>query len=167
MKVFKIVVLIVLFSSLTASKPHKYYVSITNIEYVQESESLQIITKIFIDDLQEALRERYDTFLEFDEINESVKAEEYLKKYFSKKFSIKVDGELVSYDFIGKEYDIETLVCYIEVTNVNSFKTIEIKNEVLMDLFPEQQNIIHLKTESTRRSIILEKDESVGVLNFN
>jgi uncharacterized protein YuzE len=70
-------------------------------------------------------------------------------------------------DYIGKEYDTDMLVAYIEVKDVKELKTIEIENKVLMEMFPEQQNIIHLKTPESRRSLILDKDEPSGKLKFN
>ena len=37
---------------MASSSAHKFYVSITKIEYVASQQSLQIITKIFIDDFE-------------------------------------------------------------------------------------------------------------------
>ena len=54
MKYFRIAILVVLFPLITGSTTHKYFVSITKIEYVAVSEDLQIITQIFIDDIEES-----------------------------------------------------------------------------------------------------------------
>ena len=37
---------------------HKFYASTTRVEYVPQEQSLQIITEIFTDDIQQALTER-------------------------------------------------------------------------------------------------------------
>ncbi|MEH6407301.1 MAG: DUF6702 family protein, partial [Leeuwenhoekiella sp.] len=39
---------------------HKYYFSVTQVDYDKSSQSLQIISRIFYDDLQAALQQRYD-----------------------------------------------------------------------------------------------------------
>jgi uncharacterized protein YuzE len=150
----------------SASPVHKFYVSITKIEYVKEKSTLQIITKIFIDDIEDALQKRYDTSISLDTKKETEAADEDLKKYILQKITIKVNGKPVTLDYIGKEYDTDMVVAYIEVKNVKELKTIEIENKVLMDMFPEQKNIIHLKTSKSRRSLILDRDEPSGKLNF-
>ena len=52
--------LLVLFLMLTCAftYPHKYYVSITQVEYVQEKESVQIIIQMFTEDLEKLIHER-------------------------------------------------------------------------------------------------------------
>ncbi len=167
MKYFKIYLLLFLFPLVTASTSHKFYVSITAIEYVEDQQSLQIITKIFIEDIEQALQERYDSSISLATKKETEDDANYLSDYILQKLKIKVNGELVTLNYIGKEYDLDILKAYIEIENVTEFKTIEIENRILIDKFSEQQNIIHLKTSSSRRSLILDNDNPKGVLNFN
>jgi hypothetical protein len=134
---------------------------------VKEKKSLQIITKIFTDDIEDALQHRYDPSISLDTKKETEAADEYLQKYILQKLNIKVNGKPVQLNYIGKEYDLDMLVAYIEVTNVPNLKSIEIENKVLMEMFPEQQNIIHLKTTNSRKSLMLDKDESSGKLKFD
>jgi len=151
----------------SATPAHKFYVSITKIEYVKEKNSLQIITKIFTDDIEDALQQRYDTSISLDTKKETEAVDEDLKKYLLQKMIIKVNGKTVRLDYIGKEYDTDMLVAYIEVKDVKELNTLEIENKILMEMFSEQQNIIHLKTPKSRRSLILDKDEPSGKLKFN
>lgn len=167
MKNFKFLLLLLVFPIISAAPVHKFYVSITKIEYVKEKSSLQIITKIFIDDIEDALQQRYNASISLHTKKETEAADEGLKKYILQKINIKVNGKLVKLDYIGKEYDTDMVVAYIEVKDVKELKTIEIENKVLMDIFPEQQNIIHLKTPKARRSLMLDQDEPKGKLDFN
>ncbi len=167
MKYFRILLLLLIFPLISATSAHKFYVSITKIEYVKEKKSLQIITKIFTDDIEDALQHRYDPSISLDTKKETEAADEYVQKYILQKLNIKVNGKPVQLTFIGKEYDVDMLVAYIEVTNVPNLKSIEIENKVLMEMFPEQQNIIHLKTTNSRKSLMLDKDEPSGKLKFD
>ncbi|KJJ38439.1 DUF6702 family protein [Aequorivita vladivostokensis] len=167
MKYFRILLLLLIFPLISATSAHKFYVSITKIEYVKEKKSLQIITKIFTDDIEDALQHRYDPSISLDTKKETEAADEYVQKYILQKLNIKVNGKPVQLNYIGKEYDLDMLVAYIEVTNVPNLKSIEIENKVLMEMFPEQQNIIHLKTTNSRKSLMLDKDESSGKLKFD
>lgn len=166
MRYLRIFILLLVFPLISATSAHKFYVSITKIEYVKEKNSIQIITKIFTDDIENALRQRYDRSISLDSKKETEDADENLKNYILQKIKIKVNGKLVQLNYIGKEYDTDMVVAYMEVAGVKELKTIEIENKILMDVFSEQQNIIHLKTSKNRRSLLLKKDEPSGILKF-
>lgn len=167
MKYFRILVLLLIFPLFLATTAHKFYVSITKIEYVKEKKSLQIITKIFIDDIEDALQQRYDSSLSLGAKKETKTTDENVKRYILSKLKIEVNEKPVKLDYIGKEYDVDMLVAYIEVANITDLKSLEVENKILMEMFPEQQNIIHLKTPNSRKSLMLDKDEPNGVLKFN
>lgn len=167
MNFLRIFLLLLVFPMVSGAPAHKFYVSITKIEYAKEKNSLQIITKIFIDDIEDALQQRYGASVSLDTEKETKMADEDLKNYILQKINVKVNGKPVKLNYIGKEYDIDMVVAYIEVTGIKSIENIEIENKVLMELFPEQQNIIHLKTPNNRLSLILDKEEPKGVLEFD
>ncbi len=146
---------------------HKFYVSVTQIEYREEQKSLQIISRIFIDDIEEVLKKRYDETIELVSDKHEEKVDQYLTTYLKQKLSITVNGEEVFFDFIGKEYDNDLVLCYLEVKNIESLRTIVVSNQVLMDFFDDQQNIIHVKKQKKRKSLILEKEKDQGMLKFS
>lgn len=166
MKFLRIIILLLVFPMLSAASVHKFYVSITKMEYVKDKSSLQITTKIFTDDLENALRKRYERNIFLDSKKETTRSEVDLKKYILQNIRIKVNGKSVQLNYLGKEYDTDMLVAYMEVNGISDLKSIEVENTVLMEVFTEQQNIIHLKTPKSRKSLILEKDEPSGKLRL-
>ena len=166
MNYLPILLFVLVFPLLSGTPAHKFYVSVTKIEYVKEKNSLQIIAKIFTDDIEDALQEFSAAPISLDTKKETEATDENIKKYLLQKIRIKVNGKPVILEYIGKEYEVDMLVAYIEVKNLKDLKTIQIENKVLMEIFPEQQNIIHLKTSNNRRSLILDKDEPSGSLKF-
>ncbi len=167
MKFLKIILLVLIFPLITGSTEHKFYVSITKIEYVAESEFLQIITQFFLDDIEEVLRKRYRPDVSLGTKKETKEDVALLKKYILQKLKISVNGTPVKLDYLGMEYDIDMVRSYIEVTGVKEFKSIEIEFNALTEIFTEQQNIIHFKSSNNRKSLILDIDNPKGVLNFN
>ncbi|MFS4483785.1 DUF6702 family protein [Hyunsoonleella sp. 2307UL5-6] len=167
MKSFNFFLLIIIvFIGSSFSTLHKYYISNTQIEYVKDVKSVQIITRIFIDDLENVLKERYDESLTFD--NENATAiDDYLEKYLGEKLNIKIDDKTVKLRFLGKEIDMGIVKCYLEIENIKHISKIEITNEILFDLFEEQQNIIKLNINSKKKSYVLTKQKDNAVLNFN
>ncbi|MEX0361780.1 MAG: DUF6702 family protein, partial [Allomuricauda sp.] len=70
--------LLLLFSFTTV---HKFYLSVTNVVYSEKSASFQITSRIFIDDLDDVLEERYGIKTELATKNEAPVADTYIEKY--------------------------------------------------------------------------------------
>ena len=123
----RIVLLALVFMSMSAFTLHKYYVSVSEVNYVKEEQAVQIITRLYIDDFEAILKQRYDEKASL--INTSGVSSltmSYIKKYFKKKFVITINGEKKAFNFIGKEFEDDMILCYIEVPNIESIKTIKI-----------------------------------------
>ena len=147
---------------------HKFYLSVTNINYSEKDDAFQVTTRIFVDDMEEVLKERYGIDAKLATKEESVLADEYIEKYLRTKFLVYLDGEQFVYDFLGKKYDNDVVIFYIELPDVglNTLKKMEIENEILTDLFDEQKNVVHVKWKGNKRSFVLIKSDAKGMLNL-
>lgn len=163
----KIVYCLVICFFFTGFNTHKFYVSTTKVNYVKEKKSIQIISKIFVDDLEQVLQERYSSRVQLDSKRETELDQNYLIEYVLQKLKFKVNGNDAPLIYIGKEYDIDILHIYLEIEEVKLLESIGIENKILLDLFPEQQNIIHFSNEKNKRNLILDKNRPNGLLNFN
>lgn len=147
---------------------HKFYVSVTNINYSEKDDALQITSRIFIDDFERVLEERYGlkTYLATDD--ESELADDYVEKYIRAKFAVLVDGENKDFTFLGKKYDNDVMVCYMEVPEVDfaNIESMAVQSDILTDLFEDQQNIVHFKFNGRKKSFVLARDNNKGMLNL-
>ncbi|GAA3624029.1 DUF6702 family protein [Flavivirga jejuensis] len=146
---------------------HKYYISVTQINFIEEKQSVQITTRIFIDDFESLLRERYDETITLAGKDEPKTNDTYIDSYLNEKIKVKINDEEVNLVFIGKEYDADIMRCYLEIERVDTIKSFEISNKVLFDLFEEQQNIIKTKINSKQKSFILTSQNDNSLLKFN
>ena len=161
-------IIILLFLPLVAFKvTHEYYVSVTEIEHVKEQQSLQIVSRVFIDDLEKMLRERHDESIILNVGKNETLIDNYIKRYYSNKLKITVNGKAVSFEYLGKEYEDDIVFSYLEVTGVAEMNSIEVVNEILFDILPEQQNIVKVKTADENKSFILIPANKSRLLNFN
>ncbi|MFH6768005.1 DUF6702 family protein [Gaetbulibacter aquiaggeris] len=167
MKRIKIFLLIVILPLMAFSGFHKYYISVTQVDYIQEKRSVQITTRIFIDDFENILRERYNENIVLAGKEETKEVNKYIETYLRNKIRVRINDKDMSLIFIGKEYDVDIIQCYIEIQNVTQVKSIEITNEVLFDLFEDQQNMIKTKINSKQKSFLLNQNNKTAVLNFN
>ena len=167
MYTFKHLSLLFLVPLLAFTAVHKYYVSVTQIDFLPEKQAVQITSRIFIDDFEKLLRTRYDEKITLATKNESPTTDRYIEKYLNEKLKLKINNKDVTLTFLGKEYDTDVIKCYLEIENIKTIKTIEISNKVLFDIFSDQQNIIKTKINSQQKSFILIPQNSSNLLTFN
>lgn len=153
----------VIFTGGTLPVDHEFHFSRCEIDYSKEDDALQISLRIFIDDLEEAiLKEKKIGDLKLCTKKESDNAEEVLLEYLKSKFIINIDGTLGELNFIGKETsdDLMAVWCYFEVPNASPKNEILIENNVLMELFDDQKNMVVLKVESSKEHFLFQKGDS-------
>jgi len=153
----------------TADDLHEFHVSKCIVEHSQDDQALQISLHIFIDDLEEALEKQGVDSLFLCTKKESKKADEYLYDYFQKKIQFEVDQEALSYNYIGKEpsEDLQAIWCYLEIENITNYEEINISNDLLMELFDDQKNIINFKIDGKPKGYFLfQKGKSRETIQF-
>ena len=137
---------------------HKYYVSITEITQNTEANVLEISSRFFINDLNDALQNAYNKNFELGTEKELEATDNKLKLYFLSHFKIKINGKWVPVKFIGKDFDgYDIVYCYFEVATPEKIKGITIKNTSLMELFPDQENLIKMNINNIQKSMKLVK----------
>src|SRR5680860_166309 len=85
----------------TDNTDHKFYVSVTEIEYNAKAHSLQIISRVFIDDLEKLLQARYDESIHLSKNGDSEKVSDYIKNYLVQKMQVQLDGKPYKMNYIG------------------------------------------------------------------
>jgi len=159
-------VLTVLIFVLTSFAKHEEYYSITNIQYKENEKTLQITMRLNTDDLEVTLRKFYGQSLELHTDREIAQANELIEEYIKQKFNLTIDGTLINYDWIGKEFEKDSIYLYFEVQNVEPFKTVEIRNACLIDAIPSQENIVKFKAFETYKSLVLNKQKDTEAIIF-
>lgn len=143
---------------------HKFYVSIYQINYATEKKMLQITSRIFVDDLNKMLSEKYKTKVNLGEKEESIQDVELMKKYIFENFKITVNGKPKTIHFANKEMEGNVLICYYNVKEIPKIKTMEIINTVLLDFNEEQQNIVHTNVSGSKKSFLFSGANAKGLL---
>lgn len=162
------ILLLILSPLLLGFAVHKFYVSVTQVEYYNPDQAIQITSRVFVDDLEKALLERYDARLSLGTTGEGKDADAYINRYLKAKFAVRINGEPVEYTFLGKKVENDLLVLFVEVSNISlsDLTSVEIQNEILMDVYEEQKNIVHFRFGDLKKSYVLLREKSTGMLNF-
>lgn len=164
-KIFALLLILVLASSF-AKKDHETYLSVTEIEYKEDKNSLQIISRVFIDDLEDVLSKRYQQEISLSYKEDLEKNKAVMERYINKKLHITINGKKQPLKLLGSKFDADQIVMFIEGTNIQKFDKITVENLILTDLFDSQKNIVHVKKGEEIESMLLVKGNGSKTINF-
>lgn len=146
---------------------HPFHVSVMDMEHNAETHSIEVSHRIFLDDLEFGLKkfhklERLDTYKPAD----PEELDRLIGEYLKKKVFVVIDGQDMTFNFLGSELEGDARWCYYEIKDVSSVKEIEITNVALMDVFDDQQNIVHFKNNGVMKSYKLDINTKSKTFNF-
>ncbi|HIP49690.1 MAG TPA: hypothetical protein EYG92_12100 [Lutibacter sp.] len=158
--------LLLLLLPLLSFSLHKEYYSLTKIDYNQKEETVQITMKLFTNDMELVLNKHFNKVLELDTQIEIAEADHLLETYLKQKFTIAIDDVQLNYSFIGKEFEKDALFVYLEIKKIKQIHQIEIQAAMLIEEFPEQENIIKVNINEQRKSLFLTNRNDKALLKF-
>ena len=145
---------------------HEFYLSITQIEYNPESKSLEVAINLTGHDLEYVLEKSGAPKMNLGSTElEHKDADNYIQKYLLKMVAFYINDSLYEYSFIGKEvHKDDNVWLYIEVLHVDKPDIITMKNAVLSDYFPKQQNHVHVKCFQSSSTTVFMNGNFKGVI---
>ncbi|MFA5299143.1 MAG: DUF6702 family protein [Lutibacter sp.] len=162
----KKLILILVTLPLLAFSMHKYYVSLCEIEYIAAQQSLQITLGVNLEDLEFTLDKNSGKQLNLADKTEIQNVDVYYKKYLNEHLSIAVNGKNLGYKYLGKEYDGDVVRFYLEISDIKELKSIEVTNNILIENFPDQKNIVKIKVKDFNKTFYLSKSNDKDLLKF-
>ncbi len=124
--------------------PHEFFVSILTIRHSPATRTLDLTWRMTAHDIEHALEPRGE--LKLGSTKEHPKADSLLNRYCMEHLTLSQEKQL-TWKWIGKELDGETLYCYLQIENVNTPNDLLVSNTLLQDVFAEQQNLVHVEGE--------------------
>lgn len=140
---------------------HDIHLSKCAIEYKEKEKTLDIQWHIWLDDLALGLQQFGVGDLQLLTGNEVVSADEKLLKYLQTKMSLSINGRPVQFSWKKKEASEDLLAVWVhlEVKNVTSLNSIKVQNCILMEIYNDQQNIVHIKMQDGRQGYLIFEEE--------
>lgn len=145
-----------IFSNFAA--PHPIHIAISEVHYARESQSLQVMHKIFIDDLEDHIKrieaqKGKEISLFLASKKEVADADTYIESYVRNHFTIKADGKVLTGKYLGKEYETDAAWIYVEIENTAQPRQVEITSTFLMDFHSDQTNFVHFNIGGQKKSL--------------
>jgi hypothetical protein len=166
MNKIKIVLLMIMFALFSAFTVHKFYVGVFQIDYFKQKKAVQITARLFIDDLEKALYKKHNKHFYLTTKDEISDANSYIASYLSEKLKIKINNKVQILQFLSKEQEDNIVICYLKIPFKNNLKELDIYNNVLSDIFDEQQNLIHLNINGDKKTLLFTNTETNQKLKY-
>lgn len=133
-----------------------FYSSMTKVDYVEGSKTLKFTTKMNTDHVSEAIH-----------INPNTAGfEAEVKKYVNRNFDVYVNGAPKTLTFTGSQVNGESVWVYFETGGVDEINTLKIKNAILLDAFPKQNNVLNVAYKGKQKTMSFLRGREVNQIEF-
>jgi ABC-type microcin C transport system permease subunit YejE len=147
---------------------HPIHISVTEIEFDEKEKSLEIMMRVFMDDLEVTLRnDTRQADLDVLEAHKNKTLDPIVSAYLKKQFKITLDNKVYDLSYLGHEEEGDAFIFYIEVQKVKKFKTIQIQNSIIMETHDDQSNLVHVTVREKVKSLRLTRNNPTDKLTFD
>lgn len=145
---------------------HPFYLSVSELKYDSQKKLLQISVKQFTNDLEEVLAKQRKETVDLINGKDTTRLNEMVKSYIRKNFSLKINGKIQQYRYLGFEREEDATWAFFEINNCEHPKQIEVENSLLYELIKSQINIVHVDVYGVKKSLKVENPEKRLIFNF-
>ena len=150
---------------------HDFHVSHTTFHYNETTNSIEITSKVSIEDLEKSLESINSTKLNLGNKNENKSANFFIKNYFSNHLKITINGDDLNYKWVGKEIsnDLHDIYLFFEILNFKSatdIESIKIENSILLERSKKQSNIVLIELGDKKFNLNFTKDLKQKILRL-
>jgi hypothetical protein len=140
---------------------------VADIHYRENRKSLEIMLRIFVDDLELSIRNlRLEPELDILYPQNGLSTQDMVVPYLKDRFKIYLDGKAQTYNFLGFEMEGEAMVCFIEVEKVKKWQQIKVHNSIITETYDDQNNLVHVTVNNKVKSMRLTRQNPDGTLGF-
>ena len=141
---------------------HPIYISV--IEINSQDNNLEIVFKIFRDDLEDGIKNNLGKNVSIDTQSKLELNNKIIQEYLNTVSSIKVNDEKKDFFFSDFLLENERIKINAKISNNFSIDRIEIYNEILIDVFSNQKNVIFFNIYNQLNNDVLDKSKKKTVL---
>lgn len=140
---------------------HPFFVSVTDINYKQKTKTVEISSKLFFDDLEKTLEREHHESLDIVHPKDKAKINTYIQTYAQQHLKIKINNKWQTLQYIGYEISGDAAWCYFEINNIKNIKNMLISNDLLLNIHPEQTNILNVQVNGKEKNQKLNAEEKI------
>jgi hypothetical protein len=146
-------------------KTHAFHTSIAEMRYNPREKAFEISLRIFTDDLEKTLsiNNQNKKFV----IENADKNDLFIDQYVHKHFIITTPkNKKLVYQYVGKEKEGDATWIYLEMPVNEPIKGSKIQNDVLIDTFADQTNIVNIFINNEKKSYLFTEKNRIFVVEI-
>src|SRR5271157_2894159 len=125
------------------AQTHPVHVTVLNIELNSSSGRMDLTFRVYKDDMELALYHNYQLVTKLDSTKAGWKSVDYLNRYINERVKLKVNNKAIDTLVFEKTlFDGTNLWLYYSLKIQDSVQNIWLKNEMMMDLYFDQSNMV-------------------------
>jgi len=137
------------------SLAHDFYEGLTRISYNQENQQLEVIHRFATHDLETIIQKINGNKV----TSKQKKFANFVKQYFEQNFSIRNANTAIKLIMVGAEPGEKTTVVYQLVDDVKQVTGLTIHNNLFIEYFPKQINLLNYQDATTQGTMIFSKGD--------
>lgn len=146
---------------------HPLHISVTEIALDPKEKELEIMIRVFTDDLEVAIQEmKNDETLNILKPGNST-IDKLAWEYLQPRFKISSDRVMQPIKYLGHEIDDDVIIFYVQVESIENFETLSITNNILTELYDDQANLVNVTVKEETKSLRLVRNNPSGTLSFD
>lgn len=138
---------------------HNHYIGLCLIDYKPKTQTIEMSQKLFTDDFERCLRQRFNKELFLNTEKERRESDSLLKVYISEHLEFRSKGEALSFEYLGHEGNLDATWCYLEIAGVKNTEGLSIVNSLMTEVFPAQTHMIKWNNSLEKKSYVARKGE--------
>ncbi|WP_240625494.1 DUF6702 family protein [Spirosoma pollinicola] len=138
---------------------HDFHASVTQMQYDPKERTFEISIRIFTDDFEKALAEATKSKVN---LNGPGKNDQLIEKYVQAHFSYaNAQKQAKPIKYIGYEVETDAHWIYLEMPYNEPFKGGSLKQNVLMEMFDDQVNMVNVQYQGHKKTFVFRKNQSI------
>jgi len=149
-------------SPLPTPCPHKVHISVTNLEFNQPKQTVEIVIRVFTDDLENALSRSGSRTVKIDPASagKNRRVGDLVMAYLRSNFELKNKaGRPVTLSWNGIEGQVDMFWLYVKGRMPGGLEGAQMRNKIFCELFDDQVNIVNAKQQGKQIGLMFESKD--------
>lgn len=147
---------------------HKVHVSVAQLEFNQKSQSVEIVVRVYADDLENALSQHVKRQIKIDPAtaNKDKRIGETILAYLRSNLELKAkNGNPVKLNWVGLEWQVDMFWLYVEGKMPANLDGSQLRNRIFCELFDDQVNIVNTKIQNKQIGLMFESKDGFKLIS--
>jgi len=122
---------------------HPVHVSLLNIDLYPETGRIEIVFKLFSDDFEHLIMNKYNVGLDIINRVDPGDKTEFINKYINEAFELRINGTKIDgWEYTGNQMDEQSIWLYYKNSWPGNMKEVSVTDSVMMDYYEDQTNMV-------------------------